>query len=114
MTVHAWHKKWAPDSASDFSNVATIPDEHNGAEVELLDLVAQLELQRHIIGKPLTLEELLDPAEEHEIGEHLDGVDSGDMEIVSMMQVKARDNIEEVDSDLRRTTPKWSLHCSRK
>ena len=52
----------------------TIPDEHHEVEVELLDLVAQLKVWRHITGEPLTHEELLDPSEEWEIGQCLDVV----------------------------------------
>ena len=63
----------------------TIPDEHHEVEVELLDLVAQLKVQRCITGEPLTLEELLGPSEEWEIRQCLDVVHGGDMEIVSMV-----------------------------
>ena len=104
--VNAWRDKWVPDSASDFCEAATIPDEHNEVEEELLDLVAQLKEQRRITGQPFTLEELLDPIEEREIGQYLNvGVD-GDMEIVSIVQAKARGDIEEIDSDSEDDSPK--------
>jgi len=64
--VNAWHNKWVPDGPSEApdSPVATIHDEHNNVEEELLELVAQLKAQRQIIGEPLTLDEMLDPVEE--------------------------------------------------
>jgi len=104
--VNAWCNQWVSDSASDLCEVTTIPDEHNEVKEELLDLVAQLKVWRRIIGKPFTLEELLDPAEEWEIGQCLNVVDSGDMEIVSMVQVKARGNVEEINSDSDEDNPK--------
>ena len=121
--VHAWRNRWAPDSApdlpdsasdlpdsaSDLCEMATmaIPDEHQEVEVELLDLVAQLKVRRRINGEPLTLEELLDPSEEREIGQCLDVAHGGDMEIVSMVRAKARGEIEEiVDSDSDEDDPK--------
>ena len=79
--------------------MTTNPDEHNEVEEELLDLVTQLKARRRITGQPFTLEELLDPTEEREIGECLNIVDGGDMEIVSMVQAEARGDIEEIDSD---------------
>jgi len=105
--VNAWRNQWAPDSASDLCEVTTIPDEHNEVEEELLDVVAQLKVWRRIIGKPFTLEEeLLDPAEEREIGQCLNVVNGGDMEIVSMVQAKARGDVEEIDSDSDEDNPK--------
>ena len=84
-----------------------ISDEHQEVEVELLDLVAQLKVQRHINGEPLTLEELLDPSEEWEIGQCLGVAHGGDMEIMLMVQVKARGEIEEiVNSDSDSDDPK--------
>ena len=80
--VNAWCNKWVPDSP-----VATIPDEHNNVEEELLELVAQLKAQRQIIGEPLTLDEMLDPVEEQEIGESLGSFQGGDLdlEIIGMV-----------------------------
>ncbi len=69
---------------------------------ELLDLVAQLKAWRHIIGQPFTLDKMLDPIEEQEIGECLDSFEGQDLglEIVGMVQAKVRgDIIEEVSSD---------------
>ena len=97
--VNAWRNTWAPDSPSDLCEVTTNPDEHNEVEEELPDLVAQLKARKRITGQPFTLEELLDPTEEREIGECLNIVDGGDMEIVSMVQAEARGDIEEIDSD---------------
>ena len=86
--------------------MATISDEHTKVEEELLGLVAQLKVRRRIIGKPSTLEELLDPAEEREIGQCLDEVNGGDMEIVAMVQAKARGDVEEIESDSNEDNPK--------
>ena len=108
--VNVWHSKWAPDSAANFcdvpdsdpnfSEVDMAPDEHNEIKEELLGLVTQLKSQRCISGQPVTLDEFLDPTEEHNIGEHLDTVSLGDEEIVLMVQAHARHDIEEiVDSD---------------
>jgi len=96
--VNAWRNKWAPDSPSDLGKVATTPNDQRKVEEELLDLVTQLKAQRRITGQPFTLDELLDPKEEREIGEYLDVVDGGDLEIIAMVQAK-RGNIEEIDSD---------------
>ena len=90
--------KWAPDTCSELCEVATISDEHKKVEEELLDLVAQLKIQRCIIGEPWTLEELLDPEEEQEIGEDPHELEGGDLEIVRMVQQEmglARGEIEE-------------------
>lgn len=77
-----------------------IPDECNKVEEELLDLVAQLKAQRCIIEQPFTLNEMLDPIGEQEIGECIDSFKGGDLdsEIVGMVQVKARGDIGEVSS----------------
>jgi hypothetical protein len=64
------------------------PSDHSKVEEELLDLVAQLKAQRHITGQPFTLDELLAPKEELEVGECLDVVDGGDLEIVAKVQAK--------------------------
>ena len=56
--------KWAPDTCPELCEVATISNEHKMVKEELLDLVAELKVWRHIIGEPCTLEELLDPEEE--------------------------------------------------
>ena len=100
--VNALRNKWAPDGPSDLCEVATIPNEHSKVEEELLDLVAQLKERRCITGQPFTLDELLDPKEEREIGECLDSFEGGDLEIVGMVQAEvglARGDIEEIDSD---------------
>ena len=104
--VNVWRSKWAPDSAADFcdvpdsdpdfSEVDMAPDERNEIEEELLGLVAQLKSRRRISGQPVTLEELLDPTEEHNIGEHLDTVSLGDEEIVLMVRAHTRHDIEEI------------------
>ncbi len=82
--------------------MAEIPDERNEVERELLDLVTQLKDQRRIFGKPCTLDELLDPEEEREIGDSLYSFEGGDAEIVGMVQQEislGRGEIEEIDSD---------------
>ena len=88
--------KWAPDAPS------TSPDERHDIENELLDLVAQLKDQRRIFGKPCTLDELLDPEEEWEIGENIYEFEGGDAEIVGMVQQEmglVSSDTEEVESD---------------
>ena len=68
----------------------------------LMDVVNQLKVQRCITGQPLTLNELVDPLEEQEIGQGLDLIELGDLEIVQMVQVEvdlARGDIEEIDSE---------------
>ena len=90
--------KWAIDSHPELCEVATFSDEQKEAEEELLDLVAQLKVQRCIIGEPCTLEELLDLEEEQEIGENPYACEDGDVEIVRMVQREmalARGKIEE-------------------
>ena len=49
----------------------------------------QLKVRRCITGQPLTLDELVDPPEEREIGQGLDLIELGDLEIVQMVQVEA-------------------------
>jgi hypothetical protein len=109
--VNAWRNKWAPDSPSEApdspsevldSPVATILDEHDNVEAELLGLVAELKARKRIIGEPLTLEEMLDPIEEREIGEYPSSFEGRDLdlEIIGMVQAKARgDAVEEISSD---------------
>ena len=115
--VNAWHNKWVPDSPSDApdspseapdSPMATILDEHDNVEEELMELVAQLKAQRCIIGEPLTLDEMLDPIEEREIRECLGSFEGWDLdlEIIGMVQAKARgDVIEDISSDSDEDTP---------
>jgi len=74
--------QWAPDSLCE---AAMTPDGHSEVEEDLLDLVAQLKAQRRITDQPLTLNEMLDPKEEREIGECLNEVDGDDLEIVAMV-----------------------------
>ena len=98
----ALRNKWAPDTPSESCEVAKIPDECNKVEGELLDLVAQLKDRRRIFGEPCSLDELLDPEEEREIGESLSSCEGGDTEIVGMVQQEIglrRGDIEEIDSD---------------
>ena len=108
--VNAWHNKWAPDSPSDFCEVATTPNDHsqvegNQVEGELLDLVTELKAQRWITGQPLILNELLDPKEEQEVGEYLNVFNGGDLEIIARVQAKGG-NIEEIDSNSDDDQPK--------
>jgi hypothetical protein len=114
--INDWRTKWAPDSPpeapdgpseafdslSDLCEVATIPDEHNDVEEELLDLVRQLKERKRIIGDPSTLDEMLDPIEERVIGDCLDSFEGGDLdsEIIRVVQAKVRgDSVEEIGSD---------------
>jgi len=67
-----------------------------------MDVVNQLKVQRRITGQPLTLDKLVDPLAEQEIGQGLDLIKLGDLEIVQMVQVEAdlaRGDIEEIDSE---------------
>ena len=77
-----------------------VTSDHNKIEEELLALVAQLKARRRITGEPPTLDELLDPKEEWEVGECLDVVDGGDLEITARVQAEvALATIKEIDSD---------------
>jgi len=85
--------------------VATTSNEHKKVEEALLKLVAQLKDWRHIHGRPYTLDELLDPKEEREIGESLHAFGGGDVGVMRVVQQGidlARgeiEEIEEIDSD---------------
>ena len=74
-------------------------DEHHSIEKELLDLVAQLKDWRQINGQPCTLNELLDPEEEREVGENIFAFEGGDAEIVGFVQEEMASDIEEINSD---------------
>ena len=55
-----------------------------------------------IFGKPCTLDELLDPEEEWEIGEKALFIEEGDNEIIGMVQAEiglGSKDIQEIDSD---------------
>jgi len=55
-----------------------------------------------IFGQPCTLNKLLDPAEEQEIGEKLYSFEGGDADIIEMVQEEiglGRGDVEEIDSD---------------
>ena len=56
--LDALHNKWAPN---ELCEEATIPNEHDKVEEELLELVADLKGRRRIFGQPLTIDKLLDP-----------------------------------------------------
>ena len=63
-------------------------------------MVAQLKDRKRIFGQPCTLDNLLDPEEEREIGESIYLFEGGDAEIVGMVQQEmglVRGNTEEVD-----------------
>src|SRR5882757_6995198 len=92
----------ANNLCDDLCEVATIPDERSKIEADLMDVVNQLKVQRCITGQPLTLDKLVDPPEEREIGQGLDLIELGDLEIVQMVQAEADlagGDIEEIDSD---------------
>jgi len=84
--LDAFRNKWAPDGPSGLCEVATITNEHKKVEEELLDLLTQLKDRRCINGQLCTLDEVLDPEEEREIGEIPYGFGGGDAEIVGMVQ----------------------------
>jgi len=50
------------------------------------------------MSRTSSLNELLDPKEEQEVGEYLNVFNGGDLEIIAMVQAKG-DDIEEIDSD---------------
>ena len=63
--------------------------------------MAQLKDWRHIFGKLCTLDRLLDPEEEWEIGENIYAFEGGDAEIIGMVQQEmglVRGTTEEIDS----------------
>ena len=65
-------------------------------------MFAQLKDRRRIFGQPCTLDELVDPAEEREIGEKLYSFEGGDADIIEMVQQEiglGRGDVEEIDSD---------------
>ena len=102
VALTALRNKWADDTPSESCEVAKTPDECNEVEEDLLDLVAQLKDRRRIFGQPCTLDELLDPAEEWEIGEELYSFEGGDADIIEMVQQEiglGRGDVEEIDSD---------------
>ena len=106
-------KEAAKSSARSVEKTArTNLDEHHNIENELLNLVAQLKNRRRINGKPCTLNELLDPEEEQEIGENTYAFEGGDADIVGFVQ-------EEMVGDIERSTlmmriPMWRPHLSRR
>jgi len=51
-----------------------------------------------VMSRTSSLNELLDPKEEQEVGEYLNVFNGGDLEIIAMVQAKG-DDIEEIDSD---------------
>ena len=58
--------------------------------------------RRRIFGQPCTLDELLDPAEEWEIGEKLYSFEGGDADIIEVVQQEiglGRGDVEEIESD---------------
>ena len=64
-------------------------------------MVAQLKDRRHIFGEPCTLDRLLDPEEEREIGENIYAFKGGDADIIGMVQQEmgsVRGTTEEIDS----------------
>ena len=100
--LSALRDKWAPDSPPDSCEPATTSKEQSQVEKDLLELITQLKGRRRIAGQLLTLDELLDPEEEREIGEGCESFEGGACEIVAMVQAEmgmARGEIEEIDSD---------------
>ncbi|KAG2355705.1 hypothetical protein BDR07DRAFT_1464425 [Suillus spraguei] len=59
-----------------------IPTQVTTLEIELMDLVGGLKSRNRIFGEPPTIEELLDPVEEREVGDHDYEFPGGDNEIV--------------------------------
>ena len=62
------------------------PPQLQEVEKELIDTVNELKACRRIVGAPLTLEEMLDPVEEREIGDSAYRFKGGDDEIVATVQ----------------------------
>jgi len=81
---------------------ATIP-QITEAEQELMESVKELVKCRQIIGSPPTLEDLINPVEEREIGDSPYRFEGGDAEIVAVVQhemaVARGDVIELEDSE---------------
>ena len=101
-SLNTWCNQWAldaPDSPPKLCEVATTPGEHEGVEEELLDLVTQLKAQKRIFGEPLTINEMLNRREDQGIGECIDLVDGGDIDLEIVAMVQGRHDVEEVSSD---------------
>ena len=107
-------KKWAPDTPSEPCEAAETPDECSEVEGELMGLVAELKARRCIFGKPCTLDELLDPEEEREIGENLYAFEGGDTEIIEMVQAEIGLGSGTSKRFTRMMSLKSCLHLSRR
>jgi len=83
------------------------------AECELLKAVNDLKHQKRIIGSPLTLEDMLNPFEEKEIGDSLYRFHGGEDSIVAQvnyeMAVKRGEIVEEDDEDDEDDTPDFTV-----
>jgi hypothetical protein len=79
-----------------------IPTQVTTLEIELMDSVGGLKSRNRILGEPPTIEELFDPVEEREVGDHDYKFPGGDKEIVEEVRRQMaieRGDIMEVDSD---------------
>ncbi|KAG2366196.1 hypothetical protein BDR07DRAFT_1458750 [Suillus spraguei] len=79
-----------------------IPTQVTTLEIELMDSVGGLKSRDRIFGEPPTIEELLDPVEEREVGDHDYEFPGGDNKIVEEVRRQMaieKGDIMEVDSD---------------
>jgi hypothetical protein len=80
-----------------------IPTQVTTLEIELMDSVGGLKSHNRIFGELLTIEEILDPVEEREVGDDCDyefpGGDNEIVEEVRRQMAIERGDIMEVDSD---------------
>ena len=65
------------------SDPMPVPSQIVQAEKDLMDSIDDLIKRRRIIGPPPTLEDLVDPVEEHEVGDSPYTFEGGDAEIVA-------------------------------
>ncbi|KAG8807168.1 hypothetical protein FRC17_004612 [Serendipita sp. 399] len=81
-------------------------DQHTIIEKELQDLVSKLKDWKHIVGDTPTIDELLDPVEEHMVGGLSYEFNSGDDKILAYVQDEVMEvNDKESDSDSEPETP---------
>jgi hypothetical protein len=81
-------------------------------EKELQECVKELKRRNRIIGQPLTLQDLLNPVEEQDVGQSQYAFEGGDDEIVAQVQhdmAVQRGEIELIDSEDEEDIPKMSL-----
>ena len=107
-TIEKLTKANSPISATNSTNPTTLsslppPPQLQDVKQGLIAAVDELKVQKHIIGTPLTLEEMLNPTEEQEIRDLMYRFEGGDKEIVTTVQhelgIEAGGIIEVDESD---------------